>query len=136
MPSDLGLPSCLLQENFSTLRILCQLCQEKTHRTHPLIFSVNEFGKYFHCVIPSAFLSLSPPSATWAPSSLQHQLSISLPNQVSASLIFHNVASSPSNCAICSVSPQIDFLAIQNELIFIQLCLRDVASLRSLTLPS
>lgn len=44
--------------------------------------------------------------------------SISLPSHFSAHPTLHNVVPLSFNCAVCSVSPQTNFLSIQNDLIF------------------
>ena len=108
----------------------------KTHKKQPLLFSLSVvLGKCFSCVIiPCVFLSLSLSLASlYSQGSLLSiaPWSISLPNHTYAPPAFHNVASSFSSYAFCSVSPHIDFLDIQKDLIFYQLYSRDKASLVS-----
>ena len=56
----------------------------------------------------------------------QHPQSLSTPNHVSALPTF-----SSFSCRICSVSPQVDFSGILNDLIVTYLCLKSEIGLRS-----
>ena len=77
----------------------------------------------------SLFLSLFPLSAIKVPSPPQHLQFFSTPNQLSAAPIFHEVVVFLFvDVQFCFLSSQTEFLGIQNDLIFIELCSMDEPS--------
>lgn len=52
-------------------------------------------------------------------------------NQLTTAPTFHDVVISLYKCAVCSFGPEVNFLDVQNDFTFIQLCLRDEGSLVS-----
>ena len=85
------------------------------------------FQLYVRVCIP-----LSPFSVTRAPSPPQHPQSVPPPRPcLHTSSLSSCGLFSPSSCAVCSISPQVDFWGIQKDLIVIQLCSRDKANIAS-----
>lgn len=78
------------------------------------------------------YFFLASLSVIMAPFPLQQLHVFHASNQLSAVPTFHGVVVFSSLVVhICSLSPQMDFLGIQNDLIFIEPCSRDEASLGS-----
>lgn len=79
-------------------------------------------------VAPSLSLSFSfvSVSVIRAPSPSQPLQVFSLPGQFSIAPAFHNMAAFlPPVVQFCSLNPQTDFMFVQNDFIFIHLCLKD-----------
>lgn len=106
-------------------------------KSAPLIFPISVFGEVFFSCDPLCaflFLLLSSLASPWDqgsfPSTALTNLFFPKSHLCTTCLPYCGLLSSIS-CAFCSVSPLIDFWSIQNELIFIYLCLRDKSSLGS-----
>lgn len=106
----------------------------KTHKiSTPLFFLVDGSGKCSPCVITCVRLSLFLAffhNQSSLPSAAPMIFFFSRPRLITSYIPWYGLFSS-SNCAVCSVSLQINFLDIQNGLVLIQLCLKEEASLWS-----
>lgn len=91
-------------------------------KNQPHLFSQSvALGKFFPCVIPFALLSLSHTSFCDQGSlpSAAPMICFSPKPHLHISYLLLCGLLSLSSCAVCSVSPQINFLGIHNDVIFI-----------------
>ena len=79
--------------------------------------------KHFSRAIPSALLSFFSLPLFLSPLSTQGFLPFGTTTDLFSlnqlSYLPQSGCFSPSRCAVCSLSPQIDFLGVQNDLVFI-----------------
>lgn len=109
-------------KNLSLSAHLFLLCQQFQRS-----FLVQVMLSVYTHTLSLSFLSLSSSGLP-----LLHSTCDSTPSYISAFTTFHSVVSFlPQVVQFFFLSPQIDFLGLQNDLIFLQLCLRYEASIRS-----